>query len=614
MPRPGSSGEAATAPEDRPATRRRMELWRRRRPRRTSWLLGFLALAANDRRGPRPVAGQDVAVSNATEPVMVPASQYWDGVDGPWSTFDFLVGTPPQRVRLLPSLGGSSSWVVVPEGCPASLPESCPDDRGFTFDYTASSSWDEIGLFELSLYVESQLGLSGNAIYGFDSLTVGLQGAGGATAARQIVGGIGTPDFWIGAVGLDPTPMNFSDFNDPQPSFLESLVRDGVIPGRSFAYTAGARNRLPPVFGSLTLGGYDAARVDGPDSLVSFPFGADISYDLLVGVAAVTTDAAGVAQPDLLPDPIFAYIDALVPDIWLPETACDRFEAAFNLTYDDDAQLYLLDEATAATLSDLDPSVTFTLAATVDSPAASETVAITLPYSALALSVASPRVSNATTSATSADADSAAPYFPLRRAANDSQLVLGRAFLQHAYLVADYDRRNFSLAQAVFPAPGAAQSPVAILAPGAAAGNGTAADDDADDADGGLAAGAIAGIAVGAAAAAIAVAVVAALVLRRRRRRRRAAAEPAELHAGDERRRRRAAELQGGGRKAPAAAELEGAVGGKVEMDAEANRKVEMDAEGTGKVEMPAGGEGGWGRGAGQVFEMQGTEIHQLGV
>lgn len=33
------------------------------------------------------------------------------------------------------------------------------------------------------------------------------------------------------------------------------------------------------------------------------------------------------------------------------------------------------------------------------------------------------------------------------RAANDSQYTLGRTFLQEAYLIADYERRNFSISQ-----------------------------------------------------------------------------------------------------------------------------------------------------------------------
>lgn len=57
----------------------------------------------------------------------------------------------------------------------------------------------------------------------------------------------------------------------------------------------------------------------------------------------------------------------------------------------------------------------------------------------------------------------ATSYFPIRRAANNSQCTLGRAFLRDAYVVADYERSNFSIHQVVFDSQ--AQNIVAIHAP-----------------------------------------------------------------------------------------------------------------------------------------------------
>jgi hypothetical protein len=39
---------------------------------------------------------------------------------------------------------------------------------------------------------------------------------------------------------------------------------------------------------------------------------------------------------------------------------------------------------------------------------------------------------------------------PLRKAANDAQITIGRAFLQETYLTVDYERNNFSVSQATF--------------------------------------------------------------------------------------------------------------------------------------------------------------------
>ncbi|RAL66809.1 hypothetical protein DID88_007592 [Monilinia fructigena] len=62
-------------------------------------------------------------------------------------------------------------------------------------------------------------------------------------------------------------------------------------------------------------------------------------------------------------------------------------------------------------------------------------VNITLPYAAFDWWAEYPLVQNATR------------YFPLKRASDSSQITLGRVFLQEAYLIADYERSQFSIHQ-----------------------------------------------------------------------------------------------------------------------------------------------------------------------
>ena len=76
--------------------------------------------------------------------------------------------------------------------------------------------------------------------------------------------------------------------------------------------------------------------------------------------------------------------------------------------------------------------VTFTIG---PSSTGGETVDIVFPYSAFDLQVTYPIVANPNMSY----------YFPLMKAANDTQYTLGRTFLQEAYLIADYERQNFSV-------------------------------------------------------------------------------------------------------------------------------------------------------------------------
>jgi hypothetical protein len=84
------------------------------------------------------------------------------------------------------------------------------------------------------------------------------------------------------------------------------------------------------------------------------------------------------------------------------------------------------------------PQITFTIGNDVSFD--EQMVEITLPYAAFDLEVSAPIVNSTT------------KYFPLKRAANDSQYTLGRTFLQEAYLTADYERGNFSVSPCIWDA------------------------------------------------------------------------------------------------------------------------------------------------------------------
>ena len=85
------------------------------------------------------------------------------------------------------------------------------------------------------------------------------------------------------------------------------------------------------------------------------------------------------------------------------------------------------------------PNITFTLGLEL---IGGQTVDITLPYSAFDLT-ASPPYSGLKHQSL---------YFPLRRAANSTQYILGKAFLQEAYLTVDWERQNFSVSQCLWEA------------------------------------------------------------------------------------------------------------------------------------------------------------------
>jgi hypothetical protein len=195
-------------------------------------------------------------------PLVIASSQYWyfkiplapdiganfnqrEGNDGAWSTFPIQIGSPAQNARCLISTSGSATWVVVLEGCIIDGPSNCADLRGKLFNPNASSTWTFNNYYELQL--ESNLDYTGSGEFGFDKVGIGWQGSVAPVLKRQIVGGIATDEFWLGEFGLTPRPTNFTDFNNPQPSFVETLRNNSMIPSLSWAYTAGAPYRKDSV-------------------------------------------------------------------------------------------------------------------------------------------------------------------------------------------------------------------------------------------------------------------------------------------------------------------------------------------------------------------------------
>lgn len=173
---------------------------------------------------------------------------------------------------------------------------------------------------------------------------------------------------------------------------------------------------LKQVYGQLIFGGMDTSRFES--NSVSFTLADDITRDIVVAVQSIAY--SGDSQKMLLSDPIYASIDSTDPNIWLPAAACRQFEEVFGLTLDNDTGLYLVNDTHHSDLLATDAQVTFVLS---DSPSGGEAVSVILPYQAFAREVKYPK------------ADNDSYYFPLKQAANDTQYILGRTFLQEAHVI-----------------------------------------------------------------------------------------------------------------------------------------------------------------------------------
>jgi hypothetical protein len=126
---------------------------------------------------------------------------------------------------------------------------------------------------------------------------------------------------------------------------------------------------------------------------------------------------SGNTQTNLLPTPIYAFIESTDPNFWLPQEACLAFEKAFGISVDNSTGLYLINSTHYTDLKTANPTVTFSLANSIDG---GETVNIQLPFNSFALSASYPFTANDTI------------YFPLKKAVNETQYTLGRTFLQEA--------------------------------------------------------------------------------------------------------------------------------------------------------------------------------------
>ncbi|KAF2765403.1 acid protease [Teratosphaeria nubilosa] len=547
------------------------------------------------------------ADSNVTYPaaVEVAASQYWDGNDGPWSSFPVQLGqnSQTQNVRVMLSTAATFTWVIAPGGCPDGYVANCADSRGGLYYANKSSTWQATSLYDFRL--EENLDLNTNGEFGYEDLTLGWQGSGStanASVEHAVVATIQDSKYWLGQFGLNPRPTNFTVYSSPQPSVVDLLYEQGHIPSHSYGYTAGNQYRLNKIYGSLVLGGYDQNRFTPTN--VTFPFYSDISRDLLVNVQSITSDDG----TDLLPDgsvPIF--IDSTVPMIYLPNSSCLAFEKAFNLTYDASYSpgLYLMTSAQRAALQASNPSVTFTLGPNADG---GETVNITLPYGAFDLQVNYPIVSDPNTSY----------YFPLQRATNSTQYTLGRTFLQEAYLIADYDRSNFTVAPCKWDSNTTNPLIRSIYSPNLTA----EMEANSKSGSGGISGGAIAGVVVGIVAAIALLGVVLWFFRRRRQVEKRRAAEleakeadGAAKEAGDANSEQKpfiSGELGGGDIHEMSAPQKQHAQ--------ELDSPYRLDPNKAGYSEMGGGEDLGPGKGyahemqgdGSQIYEMAGSDVHEM--
>ncbi|KAF7197498.1 hypothetical protein HII31_01308 [Pseudocercospora fuligena] len=416
--------------------------------------------------------------------MVLQATGEWEGSDGKWSTFSLQVGSEPSlNFHVLPSISG---WqILLPDPTlickgPNNITDSgCLRSRGaYAFgSLDQSTTWTPEGVRGLqahpTLFAEddsltAEFGLDTIALENVSSLIQVVQ-------EKQVVGGYANDKYWLGLLGLATRQTDLSVDASSEAVFqspLASLLQNGTIPSLSFGYTAGSyygksqpkngilsgitdRAAGANNFGSLTLGGYDASR-RSPQSSQNLEVKIDNqSYDLKVQLLDISvSNGTTGGQRSLLPigETYSMFLDTSTSQLWLPEAVCDMFVSSFGIE-EDSTGLFRINATAHQVLIQNNPSVTFTLG---PGDGSDRKLSIEFGYNAFDLKVSAapngPYPSNFT-------------YFPIRRAANDSQFVLGRAFFQETYITVDWGRANFTLSKAQPFVEGVPSNPQSIAPP-----------------------------------------------------------------------------------------------------------------------------------------------------
>ncbi|OCL13173.1 acid protease [Glonium stellatum] len=383
-------------------------------------------------------------------PYIFPPSGSFEGNDGAWSTFTVNIGDSGngisgQDFRVLISTSGSAtlipvqtSWCNVPDQL------TCANSRGVQpyhsirspgFQSDKSSNWQQEGLYNLEIpnYVPNT---HSNATYGRDTVGIGPDSANSSILRRQLVAELITDDFFMGSFGLSTLPTSFG--TEIVESFLTVFNQSNCTPSLSYSYTAGAIYRNEGVLGNLVFGGYDQSRFT---SGVQIPMPSTINSSLIVGVESIIINRDEDFNPAVFSsttEGFLALIDSTFPYLWLPQSVCDSLASIFQLTYDLNTSLYTVNDTSHAYNLKQNANITFKIGNTASS--SDDFTDIVLPYAAFDLQASYPIYNNATR------------YFPIKRS-SPGYYVLGRTFLQEAYLVVDYERNNFTVAPANFSDP-----------------------------------------------------------------------------------------------------------------------------------------------------------------
>lgn len=342
-----------------------------------------------------------------------------DGAGSQWSSFTLDVGEPAHRLRLLPSTAGFTLSPLDVANC---SPLPCADAELY-FDEAKSSTWSILNsLSGNAIALVNRWNYTATSLMGEDRLAITQEDKEVLLLNSTYVLALGNlTGFSIGSFGV--WPHSFLVAGSKYPSLLDTMVEKGAVDVRAWSYTAGAS--AYSLQGSFIFGGVDTTRFkDAPPLTVSRNMSGPESLNVSVNVIVDT-----MLQKNMLASKMTALISSDIPELWLPQGACDQIASAYGLLWNSSLNRYLLNASQYSDLTRRGSTLQFQLAANSTSTDPAQTVSIDVPLTFIAQNV-------------SIDGQSQTS-FAIRRAANEAQYVLGRAFLQAAHLTVNHDNNSF---------------------------------------------------------------------------------------------------------------------------------------------------------------------------
>ncbi|KAI2609493.1 acid protease [Hypoxylon fragiforme] len=391
-------------------------------------------------------------VAWAAEPVAATWSSLTFGPDGPWPAVEVILGNR-QKISMYPGRE-FQSFLLTSEYCDNNMSLPCYSSQAGLYDKKLTGSTGQIKYQAGANYMMG-LDIQGSLTAPWvDTLKFG--GATVENVSLALLTGSYTSypngrwyPLTVGCLGIGaPGTINQSfSLDNGEPLINASLIpgylsAHNTIESNSFSMHIGSAN--PPMQGSFYFGGYDQNRIVGDiltysGDYTNFITLRDIGIKVIDGSSPWVFDSLGglLGSDNLANSPggLKVAVDGCSPYLTLPKSTCDAIANNLPVTYNNDLGLYFWNTN--------DPKYT----QVVNSASVLEfvflagsnmkNVSISVPFRHLNLTLTAPLV------------DTSTQYFPCYT--GSSTLTLGRAFLQDAFVGANWGTQSWWLAQAPGP-------------------------------------------------------------------------------------------------------------------------------------------------------------------